>query len=327
MGCDNNITDKCKLVKRDGTEYYLIDRMDEVREEMLNLLRIVDDICNKENLKYWIDGGSMIGAIRHGGFIPWDDDIDIAILKKDYLKLVDALEKYCATSKDCYLLYSGENRYKHCCNYLCSTKNLYTRWSKESAAIFPIKLDIAPVNVIMSDATSVQLNAELRGIANMHLTGESKCEFSELSEKYRKMSPRDFFKFYNDEYGCEELNENTLITAQSNFYKSPAIKHDFLHGFKRIDFSGIKTWVPAGYDYYLKSIYGDYMQLPPLENRAPAAYEYISIKNQPKNLKEIPFWGEKAPLIKLVGYIRMFGIKKFATISSIRILNIINGHS
>lgn len=71
MGCDNNITDKCKLVKRDGTEYYLIDRMDEVREEMLNLLRIVDDICNKENLKYWIDGGSMIGAIRHGGFIPW----------------------------------------------------------------------------------------------------------------------------------------------------------------------------------------------------------------------------------------------------------------
>ena len=51
MGCDNNITDKCKLVKRDGTEYYLIDRMDEVREEMLNLLRIVDDICNKENLK------------------------------------------------------------------------------------------------------------------------------------------------------------------------------------------------------------------------------------------------------------------------------------
>ncbi len=141
------------------------------------------------------------------------------------------------------------------------------------------------------------------------------------------MSPRDFFKFYNDEYGCEELNENTLITAQSNFYKSPAIKHDFLHGFKRIDFSGIKTWIPAGYDYYLKSIYGDYMQLPPLENRAPAAYEYISIKNQPKNLKEIPFWGEKAPLIKLLGYIRMFGIKKFATISSIRILNIINGHS
>ena len=45
------------------------------------------------------------------------------------------------------------------------------------------------------------------------------------------------------------------------------------------------------------------------------------------SVKEIPFWGEKAPLIKLLGYIRMFGIKKFATISSIRILNIINGHS
>ena len=82
MGCDNNITDKCKLVKRDGTEYYLIDRMDEVREEMLNLLRIVDDICNKENLKYWIDGGSMIGAIRHGGFFSLGGEIDIFFFKK-----------------------------------------------------------------------------------------------------------------------------------------------------------------------------------------------------------------------------------------------------
>ena len=72
---------------------------------MLKLLSIIDDIAESNNIKYWIDGGSLIGTVRHNGFIPWDDDFDISLLKEDYLKLITALDDFCKKNKDVYLFY------------------------------------------------------------------------------------------------------------------------------------------------------------------------------------------------------------------------------
>lgn len=60
---------------------------------MLEMLDIFDGICRKHNINYWLVCGTLLGARRHGGFIPWDDDLDIAILQKDYKKLISILNK------------------------------------------------------------------------------------------------------------------------------------------------------------------------------------------------------------------------------------------
>ena len=57
----------------------------------LELLRFIDNVCKKHDINYWISDGTLIGAVRHGGFIPWDDDIDLSIMRDDYNKLIEVL--------------------------------------------------------------------------------------------------------------------------------------------------------------------------------------------------------------------------------------------
>lgn len=62
---------------------------EQARLIMLKLLRELDRICTKYDIPYWLDGGTLLGAIRHGGFIPWDDDIDVAMLRNDYYRFLE----------------------------------------------------------------------------------------------------------------------------------------------------------------------------------------------------------------------------------------------
>ena len=60
---------------------------------MLEMLQYIDFVCKKHNIRYWLCSGTLLGAVRHGGFIPWDDDVDIEMLREDYKRLVRILKK------------------------------------------------------------------------------------------------------------------------------------------------------------------------------------------------------------------------------------------
>lgn len=65
-----------------------------LQTEELKVMKIIKEICEKENIRYFMIGGTLLGAIRHKGFIPWDDDVDLAMPRKDYEKFLEACNKY-----------------------------------------------------------------------------------------------------------------------------------------------------------------------------------------------------------------------------------------
>lgn len=311
MGMFNKKTDKCILVKNKGISYYVVNGMDEVKEEMLRLLKLIDDICLDNKIKYWIDGGTLIGAIRHKGFIPWDDDIDISILKPDYLKLVKLLKEHCnkPNSRE-YLWFNNNASDQHCCNYLCSKKNLYGRL-KGNFSIIPIKLDIRPVNIIPNNNASIQLNKELREIANEHIYRKKTIPLTSLSEYYQNLNKSQFLQFYNLSYGLEDINDNVQLALP---YYEYANEFNFEpNTFKeliRIQYENIETFIPLKYDSYLRKLYGDYLQMPDLEHRVPALYEYISFHKNIDNITTLILKPQLNKYLRLLSYIQLYGLKK-----------------
>ncbi|WP_299524027.1 phosphorylcholine transferase LicD [uncultured Methanobrevibacter sp.] len=91
----------------------------------VELLRFLDNVCKKHDIDYWIDYGTLLGAVRHGGFIPWDDDIDLSIMRKDYEKLIKVLpeeiSKYEYFKENCGLSLLIENQK----NYFEGFKSVY----------------------------------------------------------------------------------------------------------------------------------------------------------------------------------------------------------
>jgi len=317
MGIYNQKTDHCKLVSENEIDFYIIDRMDEVKAEMLRLLTVVDNICRENGLKYWIDGGTLIGAVRHKGFIPWDDDIDISLLKKDYAVLIDKLRyrEYSDTIEE-YLWFDESNRYDHCCNYLCSNKNIYGRM-KGSFGIVPIKLDIRPVNSIFNSSESLELNSELREIANEWIFNKKVKGLSKISEKYQKMSKHDFFKFYNDEYGFYNDTDNYVFALPYyEFANDGHIGREMFDQVIECQYEHISTFIPKNYDKYLRLLYGNYMEFPPVDSRVPAQYEYLPSKAPIKTVINLIQNPPKSKLSRLIAYMRIFRINKFMQILS-----------
>lgn len=327
MGMNIFKSDKCKYRKEEGLEYYYIDRLEEIQSEMIHLLSIVDDICAKNHIEYWVDGGTLIGTIRHQGFIPWDDDIDISLLKRDYLKLIRCLEDYSKENGNTYLFYSSNENYYHCCNFFASKKNLYTR-QKGIMSLYPIKLDIRPVNVIKNTEIEIANNIKYRDIANYYIFHKTyldkQLEVSLMAndKKTYYKEKRDFLSWYNTRYGLESIDYDNIVCVHPyfDFSKNVQLRREEIFPIKKKVFGGILVSVPNDYDGFLNKFYSNYKELPPLEQRAPIGYEYLSLKNIEQIDVETFFSNQykeginMRTLTRAFNYRKILGTKKFIQI-------------
>ncbi len=266
-------------VFNNGIEYYLIDRLEDIQGQMLKILKIVDRICRDNDIPYFLDGGSAIGAYRHGGFIPWDDDLDIGILKKDYLRLLEILK---TMDRSKYFLFDY-NLDLQPSAFFGEKIPFFGCENDKYGKIYPIKIDFRPLNSIENTEESIKENRILRELSNLLFMGKCSEEYREEAlELFRKRfgrNRRKFFSFYNTEYGLYDDLDNAVLAHPSMIFTTPrTYKYKELFPVKEIEFEDMKTFVPAT-DACLREVYGDYMQLPPIEDRKPEAARVVDAWN------------------------------------------------
>ena len=288
-------------VNDDGTEYYIIDRIKDIQRQMFHLLKLIDSVCRENNLQYFLDGGSAIGAYRHGGFIPWDDDLDISMLKQDYIKLISILK---GMDQSKFFLFDYDHSL-HCCGFFGEKVPLFSSIDEKRRHIYPIKIDIRPLNVIENKEESIRENRIYRELANYLLFGRCSEEYKqsvfECFDRKFGSDKKKFMLYYNTEYGlCNEKDNAVLVHPYMEYSSERMYRYDEVFPLKCIKFFDFDTFVPST-DTLLTEVYGNYLEMPSLEDRKPEAgkvfdavhfqslYKYLIDKTEKNFMQRIVF--------------------------------------
>lgn len=262
-------------------KYLEINKNQNLRTCQLKQVKILDEIvkiCDDYDIDYWLDGGTLLGAVRHGGFIPWDDDIDIAMTKVDHDRFLKVATTHLPTQMQLFNPYLEKG--KEPVTKVRDLNSLYIEFGDDFQAEYEkgIFVDIFPFVPCPSIPDKL---IEFIG------KGASKS-YSILHKKhyYSIRSFAEFFYFGLKYIVCLCLWKITSVFIPNGRYLSNTIynnqygkRHlrDSVFPLTTMEFEGKKYKVPANSDVYLKDLYGDYMQLPPEDKRIGHAYYFNPI--------------------------------------------------
>lgn len=215
----------------------------------LALLKELDYVCKQNGLKYWLDGGTLLGAVRHKGFVPWDDDIDTAMLREDYEQIIDAFQKS-SRNPD---IYAGYFRSQKSPNMMF-LRILHKKCPHLSVDIFPWD----NYNKTISNEEELNLSKKIRTDLK---------EFEKIANKYSNEELKTVLETKMNNIATDKSTKETVGYVWGIDFNHPFDnwfwKYEDLNPLKTIVFEGHQFPCMNKEEYFLKRLYKNYMEYPP----------------------------------------------------------------
>ena len=260
--------------------------LNEIQQETLKNLKFLDSICKKLNINYFLAYGTLLGAIRHNGLIPWDDDIDIMLLRKDLEILISYFNEHkndFGSFKICTR--TNTKNYTASIPRFVNTDFIYeSDYSYEKKYELGTFIDLYPLdNATNSESGCHKLGKKVRFLNKLYIISKNPDNGKKgLKKLFRYVTAFFINLIWDKNFDFDAHLADFLDKKTSDSDKYVSILYDrtrnpYCDAFPKIFFSkpihhnfeDFSAPIPENFDSILKTLYGDYMQLPPEDKRKP----------------------------------------------------------
>ena len=253
----------------------------ELQDKMLCLLCELIRVCEENDLTYWACGGTCIGALRHNGFIPWDDDLDVYMPREDYEKLWRIKDKF-DSNRFVLCRTTNEKNYHHRVQQLVDVNTTFINQRSVNEDIeHGVYIDIIPMdacapsgfprlsqiyNSILFSIYNIQCLPEFHGGKLFRFCVKTALKLVPNVEKRNRLWSKCEKKMIRWSWS----SSNKVVELASSFHVllNPYPK-EWFSGVRKHQFEDIEINIPIGVEDYLTQVFGDYMSFPPESEQHP----------------------------------------------------------
>ncbi len=253
-----------QLIHSEDMSGYRKLQMNEIREMQLELMRYVRETCEANGLRYYMCGGTLLGAVRHGGYIPWDDDVDLAMPMPDYLEFIEitkAQQQYLSLN-----IYDYPDDYYNFFMRLINTDTYMRYWEYPFLMSTGVSIDIFPLFGLPEQQKERDyFYKTIRMLNERYISTyiENEADTPELTETRHELQQQ--IESMMEQYPFDECT--WIGNVLSKYREREIMPRTIYQSSVPLGFEGDIFAAAGGYTEYLTRMFGDYMQLPPEKDR------------------------------------------------------------